>query len=78
MQPKKIVGYIRVSTDDQDIGKQRETVVHHAKRLGLSVTDFVEVEVSSMKDLSRRKLDFLESLKSGDILICTETSRLSR
>jgi hypothetical protein len=34
IQTRTIVGYIRVSTDQQDIGKQRETIVHHAKCLG--------------------------------------------
>jgi DNA invertase Pin-like site-specific DNA recombinase len=34
--------------------------------------------VSSTKDLIKRKLDFLDELNKNDILICTETSRLSR
>lgn len=35
-------------------------------------------EISSSKSLTARKLDFLDRLKSGDMLICTETSRISR
>jgi DNA invertase Pin-like site-specific DNA recombinase len=56
----------------------------------LEITKFIRVEVSSGSFLSRcnsflenksirqRKLEFLNTLKKGDILICTETSRLSR
>ena len=46
------------------------------------------VEISSKKSLEKRHLGFLKSpglgtvqdqgLKEGDVLICTETSRLSR
>lgn len=75
---REVVGYIRVSTDDQDVTKQREIIEHHARRLNLKITRFIRVEVSSGKSMLDRKLEFLNTLKKGDVLICTETSRLSR
>lgn len=74
----EIVGYIRVSTDLQNIGKQRETLKHYSKLKGLTITKFIEVEVSSTKSVIQRRLDLLDALEEGDVLICTETSRLSR
>lgn len=35
-------------------------------------------EISSSKSKTARKLDFLNTLKDGDILVCSEISRLSR
>jgi DNA invertase Pin-like site-specific DNA recombinase len=75
---RQVIGYIRVSTDDQDVFKQREIIEHYCKRNQIEITRFVRVEVSSRKSLSERKLEFLSTLRDGDILICTETSRLSR
>jgi hypothetical protein len=49
--------------------KQKDTIVHYAKREGLEITRFVRVEISAARGIVERKLDF------SDILICTETSR---
>jgi DNA invertase Pin-like site-specific DNA recombinase len=43
----QVLAYIRVSTDLQDVGKQRETLKHHSKLKGLKITRFVEIEMSS-------------------------------
>lgn len=69
IKPRKIVAYIRVSTDQQDIGKQRETLVHYSKRAGLMITRFVGIEISATKGLVERKLEFFNEFKEGDILI---------
>lgn len=53
---RKVIGYIRVSTDEQDSLKQRETIEHYAKRNNIEITRFVRVEVSSTKSLEERKL----------------------
>ena len=44
----------------------------------MELTKIVMVEISSKKSLEKRHLGFLKSLKEGDVLTCTETSRLSR
>jgi DNA invertase Pin-like site-specific DNA recombinase len=74
-EEKEVIGYVRVSTDDQDVYKQMETIEHYAKRIGLKVTRFIKTEVSALKSISQRKLDFLVNLRADDTLICTETSR---
>jgi|ERR1051325_11003564 DNA invertase Pin-like site-specific DNA recombinase len=75
---REVIGYVRVSTDLQDIGKQKDTIRAWARRERVKITRFEGVEMSTMKSLDKRKLGFLAGLKSGDILVSTETSRLSR
>lgn len=70
---QQIIGYVRVSTDNQDLFKQREILEGHAKRLKLNITKFVKVDVSSRKSIEDRELQFLNTLKKDDILIFTET-----
>ncbi len=43
----EVVGYVRVSMDLQDIGKQKDTIRHWARREGLKVSRFVGGEISS-------------------------------
>lgn len=78
LDDREVIGYVRVSTDLQDIGKQKDTILHWARREKLKITKFEGIEISSSRSLLDRRLGFLNSLKSGDILVCTETSRLSR
>ncbi len=78
VEERKIVGYLRVSTDFQDIGKQKDTIRAWARREKVKITEFHGVEMSSMKSLDKRKLGFLKDLNRGDILVSTETSRISR
>lgn len=73
------VAYLRVSTEKQHVINQREEIIRYANEHNL-VIDRWEMEVVSG---SRKKEDrhlgyLLKSLKSGDILIVTELSRLSR
>lgn len=37
IEPREVIAYIRVSTDQQDIGKQRETIMHYSKLAGLEI-----------------------------------------
>jgi DNA invertase Pin-like site-specific DNA recombinase len=59
------IGYIRVSTDEQDLDKQRHLLLEHSQRNKVLIDDFVEVEISSRKnqherDLSPKKLSHSE------------------
>lgn len=75
----KIIGYIRVSTDKQDLLKQKHLILEFAQKNQFLVNDFIEVEISSRKDKAERKIDFLiNELKKGDILLVAELSRLGR
>jgi len=75
----KVIGYIRVSTDKQDLEKQRHLLLDYAQREQLLVNEFIHAEVSSMRSTKERRIDELRSkLQSGDILLVAELSRLGR
>lgn len=75
-----IYGYLRVSTDMQDVESQKQGVVSLAERNGWTIDTFISDEgVSGAKDPSKRKLGpLLKKLKKGDIIIASEISRLGR
>lgn len=74
-----VLGYIRVSTDQQDLEKQRHLLLEYAHKNKVVIDDFVEVEVSSRKDLVKRKIEeILSRLKKDDVLVVAELSRLGR
>jgi len=73
------VGYIRVSTDEQDLSKQKHLLLEHAQQQRLMIDQFIEAEVSSRKTPQERRIVELSALlKSGDHLIVAELSRLGR
>ena len=75
----RVIGYIRVSTDKQDLLKQKHLILEFAQKNQILVNDFIEVEISSRKDKVERRIDFLiESLEEGDMLLVAELSRLGR
>ncbi len=74
-----IYGYIRVSSDKQTVENQRFEVLQFAKHEGLSVDGWIEETISGTKRYDERRLGVLiDSVKAGDIIICTELSRLGR
>lgn len=75
-----IYGYIRVSTDSQDCNNQKLGIEAKAKALGLSIEKYIEDSgVSGTKEPNERALGgCLNKLKKGDVLICSELSRLGR
>ena len=77
-QPK-VIAYLRVSTAEQDLEKNKLDILKlaHDKKLGL--VEFVEETVSGRVSWRKRKLaPILESLSEGDSLIVSELSRLGR
>lgn len=75
----KTIGYIRVSTDKQDLNKQRHLLLEHSQRLQIIINEFIEIEISSSKSSRERKIDeLIEKLEKGDILLVAELSRLGR
>lgn len=78
-QLSKVVAYLRVSTVDQDVEKDKASILFLANDLKLGNVEFVEEKVSGKVSWRKRKLaDILESLKEGDTLIVSELSRLGR
>ncbi len=73
------IGFIRVSTLDQDTAKNKIDILQFANRMQLGNVSFVEEKVSGTKDYKKRKLGaLLEELNKGDILIVPELSRIAR
>lgn len=74
-----IYAYIRVSTELQSYEGQRYEIEQWADRRGWSLEKWVQEKVSGTTELRKRTLDsLLKRMKKGDILICTELSRLGR
>ena len=44
------IGYIRVSTEQQDLDKQRHLLLDYAHRQQICIDEFIEVEMSSHKN----------------------------
>ena len=75
----KIIAYTRVSTDQQDLAKQRHLLLEYALKQKWLISEFIESEASSRKSQKQRKIDILlEKLNKGDKLLVAELSRLGR
>lgn len=75
----RIIAYLRVSTNQQDLKNQRYEILEYAQRNGLQVNEFIEVEASSRKGTQERLIDHLfERLSAGDSVIVSELSRIGR
>lgn len=73
------IGYIRVSTDKQNLENQKHKILSYAHDHKLTIDEFVKIEISSKGDAKKRLINTLfEKLEDGDTLICTELSRLGR
>ncbi len=75
----KVYAYLRVSTDKQDLENQRMEITAYATRQGLEMSEWLEVEISSRKDIGKRRIvELVDRLKRGDVLVVSEVSRLAR
>jgi DNA invertase Pin-like site-specific DNA recombinase len=76
---KKTVAYLRVSTLNQDIEKNKSDILHFANQHDLGKVHFIEeIATGRMPWQERRIAKILEELKPGDIIIVAELSRLGR
>lgn len=75
-----VYGYLRVSTDKQDCDNQKIGVEELAKKQGVPIESWIiDDGVSGIKEPEKRKLGkLLKRIKSGDVIICSELSRLGR
>ena len=74
-----IYGYIRTSTDKQNNENQHFEIEQYAKNNNIVIDKWIEETISSKKDLDKRKLGkLLKRIKSDDIIIASELSRLGR
>lgn len=76
---KKVIGYLRVSTANQDLEKNKADILKYANDNRLGNVDFVEEVVSGKVSWKKRKIkEVIESLGKEDWLIVAELSRLGR
>ena len=72
-------GYIRVSSDKQTVENQRFEIKNFCKRNGMKVDGWIEETISGTKNYSKRRLGaLLKKVTKGDMIICSELSRLGR
>lgn len=75
----RTIGYIRVSTEDQDLSKQKHLLLEYSQQQHILIDEFIEVEISSRSSPSQRRIDELfAKLRAGDRVIVAELSRLGR
>ena len=73
------IGYIRVSTDEQDLDKQRHLLLAYSQQHKLLIDEFIEIEISSRKSQREHRInELLDKLNDGDMLLVAELSRLGR
>lgn len=74
-----VTAYLRVSTGKQHLENQKEEIIRYASSKELTIDRWMEEVVSGKMSQNSRKLGkLIKNLKSGDVLIVTEISRLSR
>ena len=72
-------GYIRVSSDKQTVENQRFEIKNFCKRQNMKVDGWIEETISGTKNYSKRRLGvLLKKVTKGDLIICSELSRLGR
>jgi len=72
-------GYIRVSSDKQTVENQRFEIEQFCHKEALRVDGWIEETVSGTQPYSKRRLGrLLRHVSSGDLIICSELSRLGR
>lgn len=74
-----VYGYIRVSTDKQTIENQRFEINNLCQRENMTIEKWIEETISGTKEYEKRQLGkAIKKMCKGDILICSELSRLGR
>ena len=74
-----IYGYIRVSSDKQTVENQRFEIIHFCEAQHLEIDGWIEETISGTKSVSKRQLGkLLRHVRKGDLIVCSELSRLGR
>lgn len=73
------IAYLRVSTIDQDLEKNKAQILHLANDKNLGKVEFVEEKVSGRVNWRERKIgEIINQLSAGDSVLLSEFSRLGR
>jgi len=74
-----IYGYVRVSTDKQTVDNQRFEIEKFCLNNNFEIEHWIEETISGTKSPEKRLLgSLLSEVKKGDLIICSELSRLGR
>ena len=74
-----IYGYVRVSTQDQNVDGQKNVISRYCIDQKIMVDEWIEIEMSSRKSTEMRRIDeLLGKLSPEDTVISSELSRLGR
>ena len=74
-----VYGYIRVSSDKQTVENQRFEIQRFCEQNHLTIDGWIEETISGTKSYNKRQLGrLLRKTQKGDIIICSELSRLGR
>ena len=74
-----VYGYIRVSSDKQTVENQRFEILRFCEENDLVVQGWIEETISGTKSYTKRQSGkLLRKARQGDIIICSELSRLGR
>lgn len=72
-------GYIRVSSDKQTVENQRFEISAFCAKEGLKIDGWIEETASGATMYTKRRLGrLLRHMRKGDLIICSELSRLGR
>ena len=75
----KVVGYLRVSTLDQDLEKNKADILKLVNEKQIGKIQFIEEKVSGKIHWKDRKIgQIIEELDKGDCIVVSELSRLGR
>ena len=74
-----VYGYVRVSTERQTVDNQRFEIEKFCSKNDMAVDSWIEETISGIRLPEKRLLgSLLAGVKTGDIIICSELSRLGR
>lgn len=75
----RTIAYLRVSTLEQDLNKNKSDILFFANENNLGKVDFIEEKISGAIHWKKRELgSIIDSLSTGENLIVSEFSRLGR
>lgn len=74
-----VYGYIRVSSDKQDLTNQKHEILEYANNEKMGDVTFIEETISSRIKFEKRDIsNLILRMQEGDILLVTELSRIGR
>jgi DNA invertase Pin-like site-specific DNA recombinase len=73
----RVVAYLRVSTIDQNLEKNKTDILQLANNKNLGKVEFIEETISGKVSWKHRKIrPLLDNLKNGNTILLSEFSRL--